>query len=43
MKIDWTFVISIVIGMVAVKVIDKLFLESALEKIGQYEEYEELS
>ena len=43
MKIDWTMVISLAIALIAVKVIDKLFLDAALEKVGTYEEYEELT
>jgi hypothetical protein len=42
MKIDWTLVVTLIVVSVAIKVLDKLFIDKALEKIGQYEEYEEI-
>lgn len=42
MKIDWNLVITLMLVGIALKVVDKLFLDKALEKIGQYEEYEEV-
>lgn len=41
MKIDWNLVITLLIVGIALKVLNKLFLDSMLEKIGKYEEYEE--
>jgi hypothetical protein len=40
MKIDWNLVVTLLLVSVAVKVLDKLFLDKALEKIGSYETYE---
>lgn len=40
MKIDWNLVITLILVGITLKVLDKLFLDSMLEKIGNYEEYE---
>ena len=43
MKIDWNLIIAFVIAGIVIKVVDKLFLDAALEKVATYEEYEELT
>lgn len=35
MKIDWEIAIAFLLAMIAFKVIDKLFLDAALEKMGE--------
>jgi hypothetical protein len=42
MKIDWNLVVTLLIVGVALKALDKIFLDKALEKVAGYEEYEEI-
>ena len=41
MSIEWKTVMAVVIALILFKVLDKLILDSAVSKIGNFEDFEE--
>jgi len=41
MSIEWKVVISVLVALLVFKVLDVMFLDKMISKIGNFEEYEE--